>query len=161
MRTGCRTAPLQIHHSCNNLRFLAFLVGPKVQLAGQKVDHLGGPMVDRKVDPMEDRWEGLMEGRLVDRRVGLKADHSGGHLEGLKADRWEVRKVDHSVVLMEAHLVDPKVGRSVDLMEVQKGRAVTKVALLLSERLVLLGQVQVVQLVVKEEAMGQARIEPE
>ena len=45
-------------------------------------------------------------------------------------------------------------------MEAQKGRVVTKAAALLSERLVLLGPVQVVQLVVKEEAMEQAQIVP-
>jgi hypothetical protein len=89
---------------------------------------------------MVDRWEG----RLVDRRVGLKADHSG--------------------VLMEVRLADLKVDHSADLMEglkaVQKGLAVTMVASLLSGRLVLLEPVQVVQLVVKEEAMEQAQIGP-
>ena len=110
-------------------------------------------MVDHSVDPME--------GRLVDRRVGLKADHSGGHLEDLKADHLEGLMADHSVVPMEAHLVDPKVDHSVDLMGVQKGRAVTKVASLLSERLVLLGPVQVVQLVVEKGAMEQAQFVPE
>ena len=64
-------------------------------------------------------------------------------------------------LLMEAHLVDQKVGHSVDLMEVQKGRVVTKAALLLSERLVLLGPVQVVQLVVEKGAMEQAQFVPE
>ena len=114
-----------------------------------------------------------MEGRLMDRRVGQKADrlevrkvdHSvvlmEAHLVGQKADRLEVRKVNHLGVLMEAHLVDQKVGHSVDLMEVQKGRVVTKAALLLSERLVLLGPVQVVQLVVEKGAMEQAQFVPE
>ena len=80
---------------------------------------------------------------------------------GLKAGRWGVLKVGHSVVPIEAYLVDLMVDHSVDLMEVQKGRAVAKVVSPLSERLVLLEPVQVVQLVVKEEAMEQARIVPE
>ena len=95
---------------------------------------MGDLKEDRSVDPME--------ARLVGRRVGLKADHSGGHLEDLREGRLE----------------GPKVGHSEDLMEVQKGQAVTKVASLLSERLVLLGPVQVVQPVVKKEAMEQAQI---
>ena len=45
-------------------------------------------------------------------------------------------------------------------MEVRKGQAVTKVASLLSERLVLLEPVQVVQLVVREEVTEQAQIVP-
>ena len=113
-----------------------------------------------------------MEGRLMDRRVGQKADrlevrkvdHSvvlmEAHLVGQKADRLEVRKVNHLGVLMEAHLVDQKVGHSVDLMEVQKGPAVTKVASLLSGPLGIFEPMKVVQLVVKVEAMKQARILP-
>jgi hypothetical protein len=101
---------------------------------------MGGRLVGLKADHSVDP----MEGRLVDRRVGLKADHSG--------------------VLMEVRLADLKVDHSADLMEglkaVQKGLAVTMVASLLSGRLVLLEPVQVVQLVVKEEAMEQAQIGP-
>ena len=66
MRLDCRTTPLQIHHSCNDLRILAFLVGPMAQL----VDHLEGQMEDHSVDQMG--------GRLVD----LKADHLEGRMEG-------------------------------------------------------------------------------
>lgn len=101
-----------------------------------------------------------MGGRLVGRLVGLKADHS----VDLKVDPMEGLKTGHSVVLMEARLVDLKVDHSAVLMEglkaVQKGLAVTMVASLLSGRLVLLEPEQVVQLVVKEEAMEQAQIVP-
>ena len=86
-------------------------------------------------------------------------------MEDLKADHLEGLMAAHSVDPMEDRLVGPrvdrKVGHSVDLMEVQKGRAVTKVASLLSERLVLLGPVQVVQLVVEKGAMEQAQFVPE
>ena len=62
--------------------------------------------------------------------------------------------------LLEGHSVDRRVDHLEVLMEVQKGQVVTKVASLLCERLVLLEPVQVVQLVVKEEAMEQAQIVP-
>ena len=59
--------------------------------------------------------------------------------------RWEGRKAEHLEGLMEA----------------LKVQAVEVEGLLLFERLVLLEQVQVVQQVVKEEAMEQARTAPE
>ena len=62
--------------------------------------------------------------------------------------------------LRGVRLVDRRVDHLEALMEVQKGQVVTKVASLLYERLVLLEPVQVVQLVVKEEAMEQAQIVP-
>ena len=62
--------------------------------------------------------------------------------------------------LLEGHSVDRRVDHLEALMEVQKGQVVTKVASFLYERLVLLEPVQVVQLVVKEEAMEQAQIVP-
>jgi uncharacterized Ntn-hydrolase superfamily protein len=99
-------------------------------------DLLEGHSVDRKADHLVD----LKGVRLVDQRVG--------HLEDLK--------VDHSVDLRVDHLEDPME----DLMEVQKGQVVTKVASLPSERLGVFEPVQVVQLVVKEEAMEQAQIVP-
>ena len=135
MRLDCRTTPLQIHHSCDNLRILAFLVDQMGQLVVLKVDHLEGLM--------EGRWEDqkvvLMEGRLVDLMVVLMV----------------VRKVDHLGDLMEGRLVD----RTVNHLGVLRGPAVAKEVSLLYERLVLLEPVQVVQLVVKEE-MEQARIVP-
>ena len=97
---------------------------------------------------MEDRTVDHLEDPMEDYSVGRKVDH------------LEVPMEDHSVDLMQVRLVDRKVGHLEDLMEAQKGRVVTKAASLLSERLVLLGPVQVVQLVVKEEAMEQARIVP-
>ena len=87
-------------------------------------------------------------------------DHLEDHSVGRKVDHLEDPMEDHSVDLMQVRLVDRKVGHLEDLMEAQKGRVVTKAAALLSERLVLLGPVQVVQLVVKEEAMEQAQIVP-
>ena len=108
-------------------------------------------MVDRKVDLMEDRWEGPMEGRLVDLKVGLRADHLEDLKVGLRVDHLEDLRGDHSA--------DPMEDLREDHLEVQKGRVVTKVGSLLSERLGVFEPVQVVQLVVMEE-MEQARIVP-
>jgi hypothetical protein len=131
-------------------------------------DLLEGHSVDRKADHLVD----LKGVRLVDRRVDhledLKVDHSVDlrvdHLEDLKVDHLEDLKVDHSVDLKVDHSVDLRVdhleGPMEDLMEVQKGQVVTKVASLPSERLGVFEPVQVVQLVVKEEAMEQAQIVP-
>ena len=82
-----------------------------------------------------------MAGHLVDRKVG--------HLEGLMAGHLVDRKVGHLEGLKVDHLEDLKV------------QAVAVEGLLLFERLVLLEQVQVVQQVVREEAMEQAQIVPE
>ena len=103
-------------------------------------------------------------------------DRKADHLVDLKVVRLEDLRVDHSVDLRGVRLVDLKVDHSVGLrgvrlvdrgvdplevpMEVQKGQVVTKVASLLYERLVLLEPVQVVQLVVKEEALEHAQIVP-
>ena len=89
-------------------------------------------------DPMEGHWGGLKVGRSVDQRAAPMED------------RWEGLMVDHLESLMEVRLVARKVDHLEDLMEVQ---TVTVEGLLLFERLVLLDQVQVVQQVVRGEAM--------
>jgi uncharacterized Ntn-hydrolase superfamily protein len=98
----------------------------------------------------------LLEGHSVDRRADHSVDLRGVRLVGLRVDHLEDLKVDHSVDLRVDHLEGPME----DLMEVQKGQVVTKVASLPSERLGVFEPVQVVQLVVKEEAMEQAQIVP-
>ena len=85
----------------------------------------------------------------------------GGRRVGPMEDRLEDLRVGHLEDLMEARLVGRKVDYLEDLMEVLKVQTVTVEGLLLYERLVLLDQVQVVQQVVKEEAMGQVQIVPE
>ena len=90
--------------------------------------------------------------------MGHSVDHWGApmedHLEDLRAAPME----DHLESLMEGRLVVRKVDHLEGLMEVQ---TVTLEGLLLFERLVLLDRVQVVQQVVKEEAMWQAQVVPE
>ena len=114
----------------------------------RKADHL----VDLKVVRLEDlRVDHSVDLRGV-RLVDLKVDHS--------VDLRGVRLVDRRVDHLEDPMEDLRVDHLEDLMEVQKGQVVTKVASLPSERLGVFEPVQVVQLVVKEEAMEQAQIVP-
>ena len=99
---------------------------------------------------------------MVDLKGVHLVDLKGAHLEDLKVDHLVDLRVDRLVGLRVDRLVDLRVDHledpMEDLMEVQKGQVVTKAASLPSERLGVFEPVQVVQLVVKEEAMEQAQI---
>ena len=105
---------------------------------------------------MEDLRGDHSADHLEDLKVGLRGDHLEDLKVDLRGDHLEDLKVDH----LEDPMEDLREDLWVDHLEVQKGRVVTKVGSLLSERLGVFEPVQVVQLVVKEEAMEQAQIVP-